>query len=212
MHWSLHVQICFAWLFFSEHALLGLVLSVHLLLCIALCPWHTHINRLRVFDRAGNAIPRRSPQPPPPTFRPLPPIRLVTSTVEISEVDDLAAPTPGELLKAANFKLTAMLGRFKTFCIDAILRHSHLSILPFVNRKLCIWPMFGRRTCSRHGACIVLRHCALMSSCSSLKHESPRIQYQTPCYPHSISKSIVVHYRFVRPCFHSLANCMWMRD
>ena len=95
-------------------------------------------------------VPRRSPQPPPPAFRPLPPIRLVTSTVEISEVDDLAASTPGELLKATNFKLTAMLGRFKTLCIDAILRHSHLSILPFVNRKLCIWPMFGEQNIALH--------------------------------------------------------------
>ena len=41
-------------------------------------------------------------------------------------------------------------GRCKTLCIDALLQHSHLSILPFVNRKLCIWPMFGEQNIALH--------------------------------------------------------------
>ena len=54
------------------------------------CPWKTHISRVRVFDGAGNPIPigLPSPQPPPPATAPPPPAWLISSTVQIEELEE----------------------------------------------------------------------------------------------------------------------------
>ena len=59
-------------------------------------PWQTHINRVRVFDKVGNAIPMImhsqipwSPQPPPPATPPPLPTWMTNSTVEIVELEEV---------------------------------------------------------------------------------------------------------------------------
>jgi len=58
-------------------------------------PWKTHISRVRVFDGAGNPIPigTPSPQPPPPATAPPPPAWLISSTVQIEELEEETAST-----------------------------------------------------------------------------------------------------------------------